>query len=160
MGKIVKSLGLLPMLLLMGGVAALAAGLLAPVQFPANSATADDEGDFAAVTAASTLARGPYEIDLTSRPVFHQSRKLHVATAPPPAEAPPALPLRQVSLTGVFSGGDGYTASLYDVAADKQIFVRQDDELDGFVVTSIDRETVVFAREGERRVITLHAGRR
>ncbi|MVT28727.1 hypothetical protein GO496_10225 [Acidovorax citrulli] len=92
-------------------------------------------------------------VAMLDRPLFSVSRRPPPPPPPPSASEPPPDNLSSARLSGVYSGG-GEGGVIIQVAG-KQHRLRMNDNIDGWVLKSIQDRVVSFSRGGETRTLLL-----
>lgn len=92
-------------------------------------------------------------VAMLDRPLFSGTRRPPPPPPPPAANEPPPDNLSSARLSGVYSG-EGQGGVIIQVAG-KQRRLRLNDNVDGWVLTSIQDRVVTFGRGGEVRTLLL-----
>ncbi len=94
-------------------------------------------------------------VAMLDRPVFSSTRRPPPPPPPPPASAPPPPPdnLATASISGVYAGGGQGGVIMF--IAGKQRRLRMNDNVEGWVLSSIQDRVVSFTRGGETRTLLL-----
>ncbi len=92
-------------------------------------------------------------VAMLDRPVFSTTRRPPPPPPPPPASAPPPDNLSTATISGVYAGGG--QGGIIMLIAGKQRRLRMNDNVDGWVLNSIQDRVVSFTRGGETRTLLL-----
>lgn len=92
-------------------------------------------------------------VAMLDRPVFSTTRRPPPPPPPPPASAPPPDNLSTATISGVYAGGG--QGGVIMLIAGKQRRLRMNDNVDGWVLNSIQDRVVSFTRGGETRTLLL-----
>lgn len=94
-------------------------------------------------------------VAMLDRPVFSSTRRPPPPPPPPAASAPPPPPdnLATATISGVYAGGG--QGGIIILVAGKQRRMRMNDNIDGWVLSSIQDRVVSFTRGGEVRTLLL-----
>lgn len=101
---------------------------------------------------ASEPARADYDV-ISSKDLFRPGRQMYVAPPPPPPKLapppppPPPKPVPRLALIGTVIRDDGQSA-IMDYNG-KSSYYKVGDDIEGFIIKSIRKDTVVLEREGE-----------
>ncbi len=95
-------------------------------------------------------------IAMLERPLFSATRRPPPPPPPPSASEPPQDNLSSARLSGVYSGGG--EGGVIILVAGKQRRLRMNDNIDGWVLKSIQDRVVSFSRGGETRTLTVAQG--
>lgn len=92
-------------------------------------------------------------VAMLDRPLFSSNRRPPPPPPPPSASEPPPDNLSSARLSGVYSGGG--EGGVIILVAGKQRRLKLNDNIDGWVLTSIQDRVVTFGRGGEVRTLLL-----
>lgn len=96
--------------------------------------------------------------NIVQRPLFSRSRKLFVAAVEPaPALPPPRISLdRGMTLKGVFMSDGIAKAFVVTTQNPVGVWVKVNEQIDGWRVAAVDPEHVVLEGQGEKLMVPLH----